>query len=161
MIDVLGIPARKIERIYYHADQQFFRPSGSPVEPNLLCAAGQLLRDYECLIEAVRDLPVKVQIAAGSPWIDHSLKPQGALPENVTWGKLGRFELSGVVAWWLWLTVHVLFLVEFRRRLAVLFEWGWAYFTWQRRSRVILEVPQELAPKAVSLASRRLLKTGT
>jgi len=75
--------------------------------------------------------------------------------------KLGRFELSGVVAWWLWLTVHVLFLVEFRRRLAVLFEWGWAYFTWQRRSRVILEVPQELAPKAVSLASRRLLKTGT
>ncbi|MGC4089543.1 MAG: NAD(P)/FAD-dependent oxidoreductase [Polyangiaceae bacterium] len=42
--------------------------------------------------------------------------------------KLGRLELSGMVAWWLWLTVHVLFLVEFRRRVAVLVEWGWAYF---------------------------------
>lgn len=96
MIDVLGIPPRKIERIYYHADQLFFRPNGKAVEPNLLCAAGQLLRDYDCLIDAVRDLPVRVQIAAGSPWIDHSLKPQGALPDNVTWGKLGRFELRAL-----------------------------------------------------------------
>lgn len=80
---------------------------------------------------------------------------------NQAVAKLGRFEFSGIVAWWLWLTVHVLFLVEFRRRLAVLFEWGWAYFTWQRRSRVILEVPQELNPKRVGYESRRLLKTGS
>jgi hypothetical protein len=32
-------------------------------------------------------------------------------------------------------------LVQFRSRLSVLFEWGWAYFTFHRRSRVILEVP--------------------
>src|SRR6185312_13968639 len=65
----LGIPAHKVQRIYYHADQQFFRPDGRPTEPDLVCAAGQLLRDYDCLVEAVRDLPVRVQIAAGSPWI--------------------------------------------------------------------------------------------
>jgi hypothetical protein len=35
-------------------------------------------------------------------------------------------------------------LVDFRGRIAVVFEWAWAYFTWQRRSRVILEVPREL-----------------
>jgi NADH dehydrogenase len=75
--------------------------------------------------------------------------------------KVGRFEFSGMIAWWLWLVVHVLFLVEFRRRLAVLVEWGWAYFTWQRRSRVILEVPQELNPKRVGQETRRLLRTGT
>jgi len=36
--------------------------------------------------------------------------------------KLGRFKSSGIVAWWLWLTVHLLSLVSFRSRLAVLLE---------------------------------------
>jgi NADH dehydrogenase len=57
--------------------------------------------------------------------------------------QIGAFECSGVLAWWLWLLVHVLALVDFRRRFAVLVEWAWAYFSWQRRSRVILEVPVE------------------
>jgi glycosyltransferase involved in cell wall biosynthesis len=96
IIDVLGVPADKVERIYYHADQEFFRPSSTPVEPDLICAAGQLLRDYDCLISAVRELPVRVQIAAGSPWIDKSLQPQGELPKHVTWGKLNRFELRSL-----------------------------------------------------------------
>jgi glycosyltransferase involved in cell wall biosynthesis len=94
----LGVPAAKVERIYYHADQQFFRPSDAPSEPDLICAAGQLLRDYDCLIEAVRDLPVRVQIAAGSPWIDKTVRPQGELPKNVSWGKLNRFDLRALYA---------------------------------------------------------------
>jgi len=94
----LAMPASKVERIYYHADQQFFRPTDQPLEPNLLCAAGQLLRDYDTLVAAVRDLPVRLQIAAGSPWIDHTLKPRAALPANVTWGKLNRFELRELYA---------------------------------------------------------------
>lgn len=97
-IDQLGVPADTVERIYYHADQQFFRPDGRTTEPGLICAAGQLLRDYDCLIDAVRGLPVKVEIAAGSPWIDHTLKPKGALPENVTWGRKNRYELRELYA---------------------------------------------------------------
>jgi glycosyltransferase involved in cell wall biosynthesis len=94
----LGLSPSKVERIYYHADERFFRPSSPPVEPDLLCAAGQLLRDYDCLVEAVRDLPVRVQIAAGSPWIDHTLKPKRELPPNVSWSKLNRFELRDLYA---------------------------------------------------------------
>ena len=55
--------------------------------------------------------------------------------------KIGRFHFSGFMAWWLWLTVHALALVGYRSRMSVLTEWAFAYFTWQRRSRVILEVP--------------------
>jgi len=62
--------------------------------------------------------------------------------------KIGRFEFTGIVAWWLWLTVHVLKLVGYRSRVSVLMEWGFAYFTWHRRSRVILEVPAEPTPLA-------------
>jgi glycosyltransferase involved in cell wall biosynthesis len=97
-IDELGLPPSKVQRIYYHADQQFFRPNGRALEPNTICAAGQLLRDYDTLVEAVRDLPVKLQIAAGSPWIDETLRPRAALPPNVTWGKLNRFELRELYA---------------------------------------------------------------
>jgi len=57
--------------------------------------------------------------------------------------QLGKLMFSGVMAWWLWLVVHLLALVGFRSRLAVLVEWAFSYFTWQRRSRVILEVPSE------------------
>ncbi|MFT3927725.1 MAG: NAD(P)/FAD-dependent oxidoreductase [Myxococcales bacterium] len=64
---------------------------------------------------------------------------------NKAVAQIGRFHFTGVLAWWLWLLVHVMSLVEFRSRLAVLVEWAWAYFTWQRRSRVILEVPREFA----------------
>jgi glycosyltransferase involved in cell wall biosynthesis len=89
----LGLPAKNVERIYYHADENFFRPGLATIEPDLICAAGQLLRDYDCLVDAVRDLPVRVQIAAGSPWIEHKLEPTRALPPNVSWGKMNRFGL--------------------------------------------------------------------
>ncbi|MEO8919973.1 MAG: glycosyltransferase family 4 protein [Polyangiaceae bacterium] len=94
----LGLPASKVERIYYHADQEFFKHDGRALEPDLICAAGQLLRDYDTLVEAVRGLPVRVQIAAGSPWIEKKLEPRGPLPANVSWGKLKRFELRELYA---------------------------------------------------------------
>jgi NADH dehydrogenase len=73
---------------------------------------------------------------------------------NKAVAQAGRFEFSGAIAWWLWLTVHVLFLVEFRSRIAVLFEWAWAYLTWQRSSRVILEVPAEPEEEPAELEER-------
>jgi NADH dehydrogenase len=50
----------------------------------------------------------------------------------------GRLQLSGVLAWWFWLTAHVFFLIGFRNRLAVLLNWTWAYWTYQRGARIVL-----------------------
>jgi glycosyltransferase involved in cell wall biosynthesis len=97
-VEKLGIPADRVERIYYHADEEFFRPDGRALEPDLICAAGQLLRDYDCLLDAIEGLPVRLQIAAGSPWIEQPLKPKRALPQNVTWGRLGRYDLRDMYA---------------------------------------------------------------
>jgi NADH dehydrogenase len=49
----------------------------------------------------------------------------------------GRWRFAGVLAWWLWLFVHVLKLTGFRNRLAVLIQWAWAYITHQRGIRLI------------------------
>jgi len=50
---------------------------------------------------------------------------------------LGRLRISGLVAWLAWLFVHIFFLIGFRNRFVVLFEWAWAYFTFQRGARLI------------------------
>jgi len=50
---------------------------------------------------------------------------------------VGRFELSGLIAWLAWLLVHIVFLIGFRNRVLVLFEWAWAYVSWQRGARLI------------------------
>jgi len=52
---------------------------------------------------------------------------------------LGRIKLSGFPAWAAWLSVHIFFLIGFRNRFVVLFEWAWAYFTFQRSARVITQ----------------------
>jgi NADH dehydrogenase len=51
---------------------------------------------------------------------------------------LGKLKLSGALAWWFWLLAHVFFLIGFRNRLAVMLDWTWAYWTYQRAARIIL-----------------------
>jgi glycosyltransferase involved in cell wall biosynthesis len=99
MIDRLGVRAAKVQRIAFHADAQFFRPMPEVRPPgNVVASAGQLLRDYGCLVEACRDLPVEVCIAAGSPWIAKGLAPKEPLPKNVSWRRYDRFDLRELYA---------------------------------------------------------------
>ncbi|HVE78907.1 MAG TPA: NAD(P)/FAD-dependent oxidoreductase [Gemmatimonadaceae bacterium] len=58
----------------------------------------------------------------------------------------GRVRTAGWPTWWLWLFLHILYLAGFRNRLSVLLEWGYAYFTYQRGSRLI--VGREVGVKA-------------
>lgn len=51
--------------------------------------------------------------------------------------KIGRLHLTGFIAWFLWLFVHLMYLVGFRNRVLVLLEWAWAYITYQRSARLI------------------------
>ena len=50
---------------------------------------------------------------------------------------LRLLHLSGLLAWVAWLFVHTLFLVGFRNRVVVLFQWAWAYFTFNKGARLI------------------------
>lgn len=55
---------------------------------------------------------------------------------------LGRIKLSGLVAWWFWLFIHIFFLIGFRSRLIVLINWAWSYWTYQRHARIIVGTPK-------------------
>lgn len=53
----------------------------------------------------------------------------------VAW--FGRFQFSGVIAWLLWVFIHIAYLIGFRNRLLVMMEWGWTYIAWRRSARLI------------------------
>jgi NADH dehydrogenase len=58
----------------------------------------------------------------------------------------GRFHLEGAIAWWFWLFVHIMYLAGFRNRVAVLVEWAYAFFTYQRGSRLITAPARPMNP---------------
>lgn len=45
--------------------------------------------------------------------------------------------LTGLLAWVLWLVIHIYYLIGFRNRLITLFQWAWTYFTFNRGARLI------------------------
>ncbi len=53
--------------------------------------------------------------------------------------QIGRLKMTGFIAWLAWVFVHILTLVGFRNRVITGITWVWAYFTFQRGGRLILE----------------------
>ncbi|MEO7021203.1 MAG: NAD(P)/FAD-dependent oxidoreductase [Ktedonobacteraceae bacterium] len=51
--------------------------------------------------------------------------------------EMGHLRIAGRLAWMIWLFVHILYLIGFRNRFLVLFQWAWAYLTYQRGARLI------------------------
>ena len=58
----------------------------------------------------------------------------------VAW--IGRFHFSGLIAWLAWLLIHLIFLVGFRNKLAVVFQWAYSYITYKRSARLITAMPE-------------------
>jgi NADH dehydrogenase len=55
-------------------------------------------------------------------------------------------RFKGVLAWYMWLVLHLAYIVGFRSRIAVLVNWIWSYLTYDRHARIIVAVePQRRA----------------
>jgi NADH:ubiquinone reductase (H+-translocating) len=52
--------------------------------------------------------------------------------------EMGKLKLSGFPAWFIWLTAHIYFLINFRNRLVVMFDLAAAYWTFQRYARIVV-----------------------
>ncbi len=51
--------------------------------------------------------------------------------------EIGKLRLTGLLAWVMWLVIHIYYLIGFRNRLVALFQWAWTYFTYSRNARLI------------------------
>ncbi|HEY4231700.1 MAG TPA: NAD(P)/FAD-dependent oxidoreductase [Thermoanaerobaculia bacterium] len=51
--------------------------------------------------------------------------------------EIAGLRLRGLLAWLAWCFVHIFYLIGFRNRFVVMFEWAWAYASYQRGARLI------------------------
>jgi NADH dehydrogenase len=81
-----------------------------------------------------------VRLIRGEPTIPFHYRDKGTL---ATIGKaaavadIAGLHLSGLVAWLMWLFVHIFFLIGFRNRFIVIVEWAWTYVRNDRGARLI------------------------
>lgn len=86
VIRTLGVDPGQAYLLPYQVDDEFWRPQPGR-EELLIVSCGMEQRDYPTLIEAIRDLPVGVSIAAMSHWSRDRNRLRGKrLPANVTVG---------------------------------------------------------------------------
>jgi NADH dehydrogenase len=51
---------------------------------------------------------------------------------------LPSFSFGGLMAWLVWMFLHLMLLVGFRNRVVVFIDWMWSYFTYERALRLIV-----------------------
>ena len=81
-----------------------------------------------------------VRLIRGEPTLPFHYRDKGTLAtigKAAAVGDIGRLHVSGLVAWLMWLFVHIFFLIGFRNRFIVIVEWAWTYLRNDRGSRLI------------------------
>ena len=81
-----------------------------------------------------------VRAIHGQASLPFRYRDKGSLATIGRWSavaQIGRFRLSGPLAWLAWLFIHVMFLIEFRNRVLVLTQWAWSFVTYDRGARLI------------------------
>lgn len=110
---------------------------GTPV-PGVSPAAMQMAENAAAnLLRDLKDQPRK-----DFKYVDKG--SMATIGRNKAIAEIQGWKFSGFIAWLMWLFLHVVFLIGFRNRLAVLTEWMWAYFTRERSARLITGDAEEM-----------------
>jgi NADH:ubiquinone reductase (H+-translocating) len=117
------------------------KDDGKPV-PGVSPAAMQMGKHVAKIIEAELSAGGKsVARPAFKYWDKGTMATIG---RSAAVAQIGRLKMSGYPAWLAWLFIHLIFLVGFRNRTAVLFQWAYSYFSNRRSARIITHQPQEV-----------------
>jgi NADH dehydrogenase len=63
-------------------------------------------------------------------------------------------RFKGVLAWYMWLALHLAYIIGFRSRVAVLVNWIWSYLTYDRHARIIVAVEPQRRPAVAQPPAR-------
>jgi NADH dehydrogenase len=112
------------------------------------------LQEAACAVANIaRDL-------AGEPPLPFRYRDKGIMAtigRNAAVAQIGPLQFTGLVAWLMWLGLHIVTLIGFRNRVLVLINWSWNYLTYDRGVRLILggvAGPSSAAPETVGADGR-------
>ncbi|KJD33052.1 NADH dehydrogenase [Tamlana nanhaiensis] len=104
-------------------------PNGLPMMAQPAIQQGEQLGDN--LLELIEEKPMK----------PFEYKDKGAMAtigRNKAVVDLKRFKFQGVFAWYVWMFVHLFFLIGFRNRMVVFVNWVYNYIRFDREARLII-----------------------
>ena len=113
---------------------------GSPV-PGVSPAAMQMGRHVAKIIRAELDSRARPSSPPAFQYWDKGT--MATIGRSAAVALIGKIKLSGYFAWLAWLFIHLIFLIGFRNRIAVLFQWAYSYLTFKRSARIITYLPPE------------------
>ena len=114
--------------------------TGKPV-PGVSPAAMQMGRHTARLIQR------ELELGAGSSRAAFRYFDKGTMAtigRSAAVAKIGKLEFSGFLAWLSWLFIHLLFLIGFRNKAAVLLQWSYSYFAYKRGARIITRAQRDV-----------------
>jgi len=68
-------------------------------------------------------------------------KDQGAMAtigRNKAVADFGKMKLGGLIAWIIWMFIHLVSIIGFRNKIIVFSNWVWNYFTYDKGTRLII-----------------------
>lgn len=153
----LGVPVDRVGRIpvqpdlsipghaevFVIGDMASIETRGKPV-PAVAPAAMQMGA------HAARNVRRDLEQRPRAPFVYRNKGDLATIGRHRAIADFGRLQLTGGLAWWFWLFLHIMYLAGFRNRLSVLIEWAYSYFTYERGARLITrgERPPAAAPPA-------------
>jgi NADH:ubiquinone reductase (H+-translocating) len=130
----LSLPSRP--EIFVVGDLASVEQDGRPV-PGVAPAAKQM---GTC---AARNIEARLAGRETRPFRYRDFGALATIGRHSAIAQLPSLRFSGILAWWIWLLLHIYSLIGFRSRLIVLINWAWAYFTYARGARIILGTQNE------------------
>jgi NADH dehydrogenase len=119
-----------------------FIPAHQPPVPGVAPAAKQMGR------HAARNILAMLSNRPTSPFRYRDYGQLATIGRSKAVALFGRVRVWGWAAWITWLAAHIYFLIGFRNRLVVIIDWAWAYWTFERSARVVIDTQRKASASA-------------
>jgi len=113
-------------------------PHGHPMMAQPAMQQGENLG--ENLVRIVENKPLK-------PFVYKDKGSMATVGRNKAVVDLPKFKFQGVFAWFVWMFVHLYFLIGFRNRVVVFINWVYNYIRFDREARLIIRPFKKITAK--------------
>ncbi|WP_100615886.1 NAD(P)/FAD-dependent oxidoreductase [Confluentibacter citreus] len=104
-------------------------PDGLPMMAQPAIQQGEQLGDN--MLRLIEEKPMK-------PFVYKDKGAMATIGRNKAVVDLKHFKFQGIFAWYVWMYVHLFFLIGFRNRMVVFINWVYNYIRFDREARLII-----------------------
>ena len=90
---------------------------------------------------AAKNIALQLKSKPSKPFMYFDKGSMATIGRTAAVATSGGLRFTGLMAWFAWLFIHVIYLVDLQNQLLVIARWIWAYFTWKWNARLITKIP--------------------